>query len=119
MPYVVHYRCNNISAHEKCLRGQRLHRKQKKCMLDNAGEISERRDGGSCDFASTGDTFASFFIEGRTKLARAEEAVRASFFKALVLNIPPMKYESFVIQESCKKIEKRPKDSTTEALQKA
>ena len=45
----------------------------------------------------------SFFIRGQALLKRlqeAEEAVSEIFFNAMVLNGLPMKYESFVIQES-------------------
>ena len=46
----------------------------------------------------------SFFIRGQellTWLQEAGEAVSETFLNALVLNGMPMRYESFVIQESC------------------
>ena len=45
----------------------------------------------------------SFFIRGQellTRLQEAGEAVSETLFNALVLNGLPMRYESFVIQES-------------------
>ena len=45
----------------------------------------------------------SFFIRGQellTRLQEAGEAVSETLFNALVLNVLPMRYESFVIQES-------------------
>ena len=49
------------------------------------------------------EDFDSFFIRGQellTRLQEAGEAVSETLFKALVLNGLPMRYESFVIQES-------------------
>ena len=66
-----------------------------------AREISECGDADSGDFGGT--YLDSFFIRGQellTRLQEAGEAVSETLFNALVLNGLPMRYESFVIQES-------------------
>ena len=76
-----------------------------------AREISEYGDADSGDFGGTAHSTAarvaedldSFFIRGQELLTRLQEegeAVSETLLNALVLNGLPMRYESFVIQES-------------------